>query len=941
MLRINNVNLTPANQVKYVTTPAFRAKENIEEKRPETAQTQAAPDYNVKKPMAYKKLYEVDLPFDLKAHYYKLANGQKVVIVPKKEGATVLKTYVDTGSMNETDDKRGISHYLEHNFFNGSDGLEKGEFFKAVDKMGAYTNAATGMAETNYFIKSNLLKDTDLEEQMKIHASMLQTPKFALDMLEKEKGIVNSEINMITSDPLNIGLNKMIKNLYNVKTTSVDLIGGTTDNINNITREDVVNYFNQNYYPANMTTVITGDVEPEEAMKLVSKYFTSDKQPPKERHFEPLVPVDTPVREDIISPKAKGTTILAGFSGPESGNVEDKIKITALNLILSNLSSSRLEEKLKDYNTSLFIDDEKISSKKGAPRAMIAAGQTTEENSEKVLKIFYQEIENIKVNPPTEEEMNIAKKQMNKLFSAIFETSAGANSVLGESLLDGGFDEITRFKEIVDNMTSEDLAQIAKKYYDLNKISITVVHPDSANEENIKKNYDSAKEISFGSASKVLHEENVKSYLLPNNTQVITNNISTDQSNMVVNFYIPEHDKLSKNVGAGLILDYMLNQGTGAKDKNTFAKELEKDGISGNFSGSLRSVSANMDFASEDTAKALDLMQEVIKNPRFTEEEFDHAKKFVVDAIKISDKSARDKLFEELFKDEPAGMNKKEILKSVENTTLADVQNLYKEIMTNSQASIVVSAPFEKKPELRNVIFEKMNTFDNFKPFTVSLRNNYKPIEATKVLTDHDATNQAKIIEAFTYKHSGNLEDEVTLKLMNMILGGGATSRLFQDLREERKLAYSVRSNIEHVGNTGMVKLSIGTTTENVDTGEISYDNVQKAIDGFNENIERMKNEPVSAEELENAKLSLKNDLLNASEHPMGRSELLNDGLHSFYGPMNVNKIFAQIDSVSAEDIQNVARNVFGGKPIYSILATQNTLDYNKEYFDKLVEGDK
>ena len=80
-------------------------------------------------------------------------DGQKVVIVPR-EGATVLKTYVNTGSMNEKDNIRGISHYLEHNFFNGSDGLEKGEFFKTVDKMGAYTNAATGMAETNYFIKS-------------------------------------------------------------------------------------------------------------------------------------------------------------------------------------------------------------------------------------------------------------------------------------------------------------------------------------------------------------------------------------------------------------------------------------------------------------------------------------------------------------------------------------------------------------------------------------------------------------------------------------------------------------------------------------------------------------------------------------------------------------------------------------------------------------------
>ncbi len=934
MLRINSINLTPNNQIKYVTTPAFCAEPN-EVQKPSVKNAAPAPDFNVKKPMAYSKLYEVELPFDLKAHYYKLANGQKVVIVPK-EGATVLKTYVNAGSMNETDDIRGISHYLEHNFFNGSEGLEKGEFFKTVDKMGAYTNAATGMAETNYFIKSNLLKDTDFEEQMRIHASMLQTPKFALEMLEKEKGIVNSEINMITSDPVNIGLNKMLKNLYNIKTNSVDLIGGTTDNINKITRDDVVNYFNQNYYPANMTTVITGDVKPEEAIELVSKYFTSDKQPPKERHFEELKPIDKPIREDIISDKAKGTTLLVGFNGPESNNIEDKIKITALNMILSNLSSSRLEHKLKDLNTSIFIEDEKISSQKGSPRAMIAGGQTTEENSEKVLKMLYQEIENIKVNPPTDEEMGIAKKQLSKLFSSIFETSAGANSIIGEVLLDSGFDEITRFEKIVDGLTSQDLAETAKKYYDLNKASITVVHPATADEEKIKHNHDAAKNISFGSAKTVLNEEDIKSYVLPNNMQVVTNNIKTNQSNLVAEFYIPQHDKLSKNLGASLILDYMLNQGSAGKDKQTFAREFEKNGISGNFSASLRTIGANMEFASEDTAKALDLMKEVIENPRFTMEEFKHAKAFVTDAIMISNKSAADKLNEELFKDEPTGMNKEQVLQSIDEATFDDVKELYKQIMTNAQASIVMSAPFEKNSKLQNTLFEKMNTFDNFQKFNMSLRNNFKPIEKTKVLTDDDATNQAKIIEAFTYKYSGNMQDALTLKLMNTILGDGATSRLFQDLREQRKLAYSVRSSLDHVGNTGMVKLSIGTTTENVDTGEISYDNVQKAIDGFNENVERMKNEKVSEEELESAKLSLKNDMLNAAEHPIGRSELLNDGLYSFYGLTNINQKFAMIDKITADDIQNVAKNVFGGKPVYSILATQNTLDNNKEYFKSL-----
>ena len=67
------------------------------------------PDYGVKAPMSYTKTGELKISDDLTAQCYKLANGQKVVIVPK-DGTTVVKTYVHTGSMNEPDNLRGISH---------------------------------------------------------------------------------------------------------------------------------------------------------------------------------------------------------------------------------------------------------------------------------------------------------------------------------------------------------------------------------------------------------------------------------------------------------------------------------------------------------------------------------------------------------------------------------------------------------------------------------------------------------------------------------------------------------------------------------------------------------------------------------------------------------------------------------------------------------------
>ena len=333
---INNVN----NYIKFCK-PSFKGAETSQTKPQIEQVSDIKPDFAVKTPMAYTKTGEMNFPYDTKAYCYKLANGQRVIIVPQ-EGETVLRTYVNTGSMNEPDKIRGISHYIEHNLFNGSEGLEQGDFFKNVDKMGASTNASTGFAETNYYISSNLLNDGDLEKKIKLHASMLETPLFATDKLDKEKGIVNSEINMITSNPENLAVNKMIKNLYGIKSTSSDMIGGTTDNITNLTRDDVVNYYKNNYYPANMVTVISGDVKPDDTMQLISKYFTSKKQPTLPQHLEKFTPTQKAVREDIISDKATASTVVVGFNGPASNNTKDRI------YVVDSLYSLCLIERIKN-----------------------------------------------------------------------------------------------------------------------------------------------------------------------------------------------------------------------------------------------------------------------------------------------------------------------------------------------------------------------------------------------------------------------------------------------------------------------------------------------------------------------------------------------------------------------------------------------------------------
>ena len=115
-----------------------------------------------------------------------------------------------------------------------------------------------------------------------------------------------------------------------------------------------------------------------------------------------------------------------------------------------------------------------------------------------------------------------------------------------------------------------------------------------------------------------------------------------------------------------------------------------------------------------------------------------------------------------------------------------------------------------------------------------------------------------------------------------------------------------------------------------------TYENIQKSINGFNENIEKLKTEKVSPEELECAKKALKTTMLNIIESGHGQTADLFFSVGTPYGVDYVNKQFEIIDQITPDDIYNTARYVFKSKPIYSITATKDSLEYNKDFLQGL-----
>lgn len=895
-------------------------------------------------PISYSFVRDIKLPFSSNAKLYRLANGQKVAILEKK-GPTVLETYYNVGSMNEHDKQRGISHFNEHMAFNGSkdslgNGLGAGEFFQTVNKIGAITNASTGFSQTNYFISSQLLgSDSVFDASAYLQSQQLQYPEHTAEMVEKEKAPVTSEISMVGDQPENVAMNQCIKNLYGIETTSPDLIAGTISNINNLTREDTLNYHNTWYTPDNSVTVVTGEVPQQEAIDTIAKYFNKSAfTPVQNRKYQEFDEIQKPVRVDLKMPKAQSTTTVLGFKGPQNNSTSENIIMEVLVTALLGYKNAKITKELNKIQSSAMMNIERVGNRPTDPRTILIASQSTPQKSEDVLNIIYQEIAKISQQPLSFDELQAAKKILKMTYSKISENSQALNSLLGNAIMDDDLAYVENYLPILDSITPQDVSAFARKYLDLNKVSISVVHPQKMNDNEIMMNYNntqnkvsafvSTPSISFKGRieDKMFDLNKVRQYRLANNMEVVFNQNQSDiaTSKITLKTVTPANVK----PGVPAILSVMLNEGSLNKNYDQFYENVHKAGMSLKFDATYNSINAEVESLSTDVPYSIDLIKEVLTQPRFNESSLSYAKKMVEELVLNMENSAEEPAVRELLPGLNEFATKEEILKSLNTITMQDIMDFYNHIKNNAMAKAVVTAPMSKNPQLEQAVMNKLSVgLRNFQPYTNERFKAYIPITENKIITKVEQRNQADIFQGFKFKTNYNPKDHMTFILMNTILGGGPSSRLFNDLRETQKLAYRVESNLDFVGDTGIISLAIKTTTDNPSENVQQFDNVKKSLSGFKKHIEKLKNELVTQEELDAAKLRIKTKLLNSIESSSAQTTVLSNAKDTVYGLASINENIKLVDTITAQDIQNAANYMFAGKSLTSILASQKTIE--------------
>ena len=128
------------------------------------------------------------------------------------------------------------------------------------------------------------------------------------------------------------------------------------------------------------------------------------------------------------------------------------------------------------------------------------------------------------------------------------------------------------------------------------------------------------------------------------------------------------------------------------------------------------------------------------------------------------------------------------------------------------------------------------------------------------------------------------------------------------------------------------------STTDDKAQNDIKYDNLQKSLDGFDKQVQKLLNKPVTQEELDAAKMQLKQRIAKQTELPDSETDLLAMNMVLPYGIKRIDEYVKAIDSITIEDISEGARHIFKNKPTISILASPDTVANQQEYINSLGE---
>jgi predicted Zn-dependent peptidase len=392
-----------------------------------------------------------------------LKNGLTIVQSLQDRETTAINLLVKVGSSNEEKNQFGFAHFIEHMLFEGTKSRTALEISKEIEGVGGEFGAYTTNERTCYYIKS---LSRYYEKSLEILSDIISNPLFANDSLQKERGVILSEISMRKDEPRHYQWDLFITNLFKDYPLGHPIIG-YKEIIKKVTREELVNFFSKYYIPNNMTLVIVGPKYLDK--KIIGKHF-GNLQKQEKKEFSFTYPLKQNQQNVIENRKINQTYIVFGY---RTHNIkhEDTIALDVLQAILGRGMSGRLFDEIRNKRGLAY--DLGCMFNPGINYGFFAFYYSCEKKNIKLCKeLMLKEIKDLK--NITDKELEESKNYLEGDFIMENEDNMKYADSIAFSEYANDLDYFKNYIKHIRQIKKEDVLRVAKKYITKDELQVFI-----------------------------------------------------------------------------------------------------------------------------------------------------------------------------------------------------------------------------------------------------------------------------------------------------------------------------------------------------------------------------------------------------------------------------------------------------------------------------------
>ena len=854
-----------------------------------------------------------------------LPNGLKVLVWPRHTAPVVTTMmWYHVGSRDEVPGETGLAHFLEHLLFKGTHKLAKGEIDRLTYQNGGSNNAFTFNDYTAFefnFPKKNWTV------ALQIEADRMRNCVFDKKEFDAERQVVMEERRQGQDDPEQAFGEQLNTLLFQVHPYRNPVIGWMGD-IRRVPRDSVYAFYQKFYVPANCTLVITGDVDPQQALAAAGSAFEAVPKLPMPLHRPIAEPAQIAERRMRVSLPTQVARVAVMFSGPARKS-PDSAALEVLQYALAEGRLSRLYRRLVDGDQTAAAVDASVNTFRDAGEISFNANLKSNIEPEVVEAAIWQELERMQREPLTERELQRAKNQFYSDWLHGMQTANQLGTVLGEWDAVGSVDLLSTLATRVQAVSAQDVQRVAKEYLVRPHAVIGYLDPQRGAPASGSKEMSRADgawparragrtapkpvvtvrtpatPVSAAPATfPTLHPVERR---LPNGMHVILlESHELPTVTLTAQIHAGSFQETDRSAGLANLTARMLDEGTRTRNYNAIAVALEQVGASFSAAAGGETTTASLETLSTHTDELLPLYAELLRAPSFPEQRLEQERARVLVELKELEDDAgyvARRAFDRLvYGTHPAARPVEGTEATVQNLDRDNLQEFHARYYRPENVTLVAVGDFRAEALLARITdaFGDWRTGPAVAPESLP-----QPARQTAVRTERltmDKT-QAQIVLGHLGVRRKN-PDYIALKVLDSILGegvsGGFTARIPYQLRDIQGLAYTVGSSI-----TSSAGLEPGTFSAAMGTDPAKVD---VAIPALLKEIQKVRQTGVTDKELAEAKRYLTDSYVFGFQT---HSQLANYLLATdYYGlGYNYRQEFPRlVNKVTRADVLRVAR---------------------------------